>query len=515
MKILIVVDKTDSAIDRLAQEVVKNAPEYDIKVLPIHPKKADGETLYELGNLLNWCDILDIHYWKIGEIIKTTFPKEFEAKPKVLFHFNPYDIDKQKWEYDQVVVGNKSIHNKAPYAFHIPYCVDLDFFKYNEEYTEENRIVNMVVGRIESNKKVLEVAQACKEIGAKLRLIGRVSSGPYMQQVLDTGAVEFFENVTEDDLYKHYKEATIHVCNSVDNFESGTLPILEAMATGVPVLTRNTGHVPDLNNGKNMLVRKGKPDDLEDLKKSMLDLLDNREWRLKLREAAFNTVRKYSSEIMVRRIFNIYKRVYQKPKPMVSVIIPTKDNPEAFIESLVGAVTQDYDKYEVIVSDSGETSVKRIVEAARGKTKVPIKYIRFTKQGYTLPEARNRAVVEAFGDLLVFCDDRLKMEKQTVNEFVNYSEQQTWLWGVKDNSPKAFVENLSAVFREDLIKGGMFNERIAYYGGATQDIKQRFENFSFQLIDRAKATSVKRAKSKKSRRSDIIKAKLILQKLYE
>ena len=219
---------------------------------------------------------------------------------------------------------------------------------------------------------------------------------------------------------------------------------------------------------------------------------------------------------MTRRIFDLYKKVYKKDNPMVSVIIPTKDNPKSFIDSLVAAITQDYGKYEIIVSDSGEVPVKQLVDAARKNSKVPIKYIRFKGKGYTLPEARNRAVIEAYGDLLVFCDDRLAMEKQTVSEFVNYSAESTWLWGVKDDSPKSFVENLSAVLRGDLIRMGMFNERIEFYGGATQDIKQRFEDmFSFNMVEKAKATSIMRAKGKKSRRRDIIKAKLILQKLYE
>ncbi|MBU1759384.1 MAG: glycosyltransferase, partial [Bacteroidetes bacterium] len=56
--------------------------------------------------------------------------------------------------------------------------------------------------------------------------------------------------------------------NSLFDFESGTLPILEAMACGVPVLTRNIGHVPDLFDGKNMVIREGEQNDVEDLKKN-------------------------------------------------------------------------------------------------------------------------------------------------------------------------------------------------------------------------------------------------------
>ncbi len=516
MKTLILVDKSLSAIDRLAQEVKRYYSHYKIQILPIHPKKNTGDDLYRLENALKWCDVLDVHYWKSGEIARSSFPREFEKKKKILFHFNPYDLDKQKWNdiYDLVVVGNVTMHNKLPYAYHIPYGINLDFFKFNPTYTEENRIVNMVVGRIESNKKVLEVAKACKEIGAQLQLIGRVSSGPYMQQILDTGAVRFWENASEEELYRKYLEATIHVCNSVDNFESGTLPIMEAMAVGVPVLTRSTGHVPDLHNGKNMQVRNGTPDNMEDLKENLLNLLDNKEWRLKLRDAAWNTIKNYSSEIMARRIVRLYYKMYEPEKPSVSVVIPTKDNPKTFITCLVSILTNNYSKFEVLVSDSGDMPVERIIKAAREKTDVPIKYIYFTGRNHTLAEARNRAVVEATGEVLIFCDDRLKMEKDTIDQFAKMAAKNTWIWGVKDDSPKSFVENLSAVMREDLVKGGMFNERIDCYGGTTQDIKSRFD-VDFILINEARAYSITRTKGKNSRRDDIRRAKLLLQKLYE
>ena len=206
-------------------------------------------------------------------------------------------------------------------------------------------------------------------------------------------------------------------------------------------------------------------------------------------------------------------------RKMASVIIPTKDNPKMFVESLVGAIKQDYKKFEIVVADSGDIPVKRLVEEARKNTEVPIKYIHFPDNGnYTLAEARNRAVVEAQGDILVFCDDRLKMEKDAVKELTNYVGNKTWVWGSKDGVVKGFVENFSAVHRKDLIVGGMFNERIQKYGGMTQEVRTRFEKeqgFSFILAEKAKANQIGRSKSKKSRRKDIIESKYTLFRMYE
>lgn len=521
MKILIVIDKLNSAIAHLAQAVKKYTPHHKIKILPIHPKGNSPEILYKASNLLKWADIIDIHYWKSGEVIKTTSPIDFKQKPKILFHFNPYDADKEEInkQYDAVVVGNVAIQDKIPFAHLIPYGVDLNFFKFNEDYTEE-KIVNMVAARIEGKKGIREVAQVCKELGYKFRLVGRVSKMEYMKQVMEIskGSIEFLENANEEQLRNSYYQSAIHVCNSVDNFESGTLPVLEAMASGVPVLTRNVGHIPDIYDGRNMVVRKGQPEDLGDLKANLKEMMENRLWRLKLREKAWETIKNQDVRRMVWGINRLYNRFYKPTQKLMSVIIPTKDNPESFVQCLVGALSQDYNKYEVIVADSGDTPVGIIVDKAREKTKVPIKYIHFPHKGnYTLAEARNRAIVEAEGEYLIFCDDRIEMGPTAVSSFAEASQSKVWLWGMKDEVVKGFVENFSCVNRQDLINGGMFNERVQWYGGMTQEVRQRFEygrGFGFVFISKARAKGIRRAKSKRYRRESIIEAKWLLFKLY-
>ncbi len=523
MKVVIFVDKYGTAIDRLAQMVAKHNPHMDIRVHAVHPKRNDVETLHEAVNLMEWADVIDVHYWKSGEVLRTSFGKQFEEKPRVLFHFNPYDLDKANWSdfYDAVVVGNKAIHNEMPYAFFIPYSVDLGFFSFKDEYvSEDNKNVNMVVGRIEGKKGVLEVAQACKELGYRLKLVGRVSNGDYMRSVIETGVVDFYENASDEQMREIYYDSAIHVCNSVDGFESGTLPILEAMSCGVPVLTRKVGHVPDINNGGNMATRDGVADDVADLTKNLKELMENYYLRQKMRGRAFDTVRNYDSRRMASRVAKLYRKIYMPDYKLVSIVIPTRDNPEAFADVLVAAAQQDYVKKEIVVIDSGETSVKPLVDAVREKSPstLMIKYVHFQHRNtYTLAEARNRGVIEADGEVLVFCDDRIAMEKNAVTEFAKHAKEKAWLWGVKDDTIKGFVENFSCVMRKDLIAGGMFSERMQWYGGMSQEIRTRFEinrGFDFVIIDTAKASGVKRSRSKSSRRRDIIEAKHLLYKMY-
>ena len=520
MKILIIVDKKGSAIDRLARAVQRNSPHQDIVIFPIHPKGNDVDVMIEVQKLMVWCDILDIHYWKSGQVLRNAFPNEFEAKPKVLFHMNPYDAESEENQYyNKVVVGNSEIHSRVPYATLIPYGIDLSFFKFQDEYTED-KVVNMSVARIEGKKGVLEVAKACQELGYKFKLVGRVSKADYMQEVLKAGGdcIEFFEDVKDEKLREIYYQSAIHVCNSTDNFESGTLPILECMACGVPVLTRIVGHVPELYDGSNMVIRQNGPEDVEDIKKNLKEMMENRDWRIKLREKAWETIRNRDDRRMSLQINKLYYSLYKPEHPLVSVIIPTKDNPECLVECLMGALKQEYEKTEVIVCDSGNTPIEEIIRSARKYSNFPIKYIHFIhKDSYTLAEARNRGIVEAEGEYIVFCDDRMKMEKGAVAAFVAYARPDAWLWGVKDDCIKSFVENFSFVARINLIKHGLLCERMQWYGGMTQEIRERYEKLGgvfFILVDEAKAYEIKRSKSKRHRRSDIIEAKFLDYKLY-
>lgn len=525
MRILIVVDKHGTAIDRLARSVQRNLPQHTVIVFPLHPKKQTIDDLAEAQKLMMWADIIDIHYWKSGKVLRETFPGEFNAKPRMLFHFNPYDaVNDENQYYDKVVVGNKEIHDMVPSAYLIPYMIDLSFFKYNDNYTEEQTVM-MSVNRIEGKKGVKEVAQVCRELGYKFVLVGRVSKKEYMDEVIRVGnpdgnnsdKFQFIENATDEQLRDVYYQSAVHVCNSVDKYESGTLPILEAMACGVPVLTRMIGHVPDLYNGGNMEIRVGQPEDVEELKTVLKNLMENRMLREKMRDKAWDTVKNRDDRRMAMMVNKLYYSLYKPPRPLASIIIPTKDNPESFLECLLAAVNQDYEKFEIVVADSGEVPVRQIINEVKKQTEIPIRYIYFERKGnYTLAEARNRAIIEADGEVLVFCDDRMRMDSKAVGLFVSYHKPKTWIWGIKDSFEKGFVENFSSVDRQDLIRNGMFNERIQWYGGMTQEVRERFEGngFEFLYLQEVKATSIKRAGSKARRRADIIEAKNLIFKLY-
>jgi glycosyltransferase involved in cell wall biosynthesis len=517
MKILIVCDKLESAIGKLAKSVVELNPHFDIHLIAVHPKRPDPEQIEDYVKYASEADIVDYQYWKTAMMLRENLPDVFnKASKKILQHHNPYDVDKEKWDeiFDKVIVNNETIHRALPYAELIHNSVDVEYNKFNDDYTTEN-VVQMVAARIGKEKGVREVAQACKELGYKFLLVGRPSKQDYLDEVLKINPdTDYRRDISDEAVRQSYYESAIHVCNSYDNYESGTLPILEAMSCGVPVLTRKIGHVPDINNGENIVVRVGKEYDIENLKTELKNLMEDSAKRIKMREKAWQSVRNWSN---VRRAWDYSKLYYQvySDKPLVSVVVATCNRPENIKKLLDALEKQDYPNIEVVISEDSILSKIEMVIMQKGLTRWPVKHFLTNKvdNTYGLAKARNIGCIEAQGEIIVIFDDRFAPEPNAVSEFVKNLYDNMWLYGNK-GIKKSFVENFSCIYQKDLISGGMFNEEINEYGGMTQEVRNRFEKqgFIFRFIESAKANELSSTHSRSIRKLEILHMK---DKLYK
>ena len=131
-----------------------------------------------------------------------------------------------------------------------------------------------------------------------------------------------------------------------------------------------------------------------------------------------------------------------------------------------------------------------------------------------MARARNKAIIEATGDVLVFCDQRMIMDKRAVEIFVENIKPRSWLYGNK-GVKKEFVENFSCVYRSDLIKIGMFCERMDIYGGLSQETRSRakYNGFKIEYIESAKAEPMGKSGNKHSKKQEIITSKNRLWKM--
>jgi glycosyltransferase involved in cell wall biosynthesis len=529
LKILCLIDKSGTALDRLAQGVSKYHDNLDYKVLAVHPKRPDPQQLADFEREAKDADIIDAQYYRTLYKLRELYPW-LKDKKTILTHNNPYAIEEQEWNDVDMNVGNNSYITERlgqitekPVEY-IPLTVDTDFWTFNPDW-EANKNVIMVANRIESKKGILPVAIACADLNLHFILVGAISNMDYFQSIIATGNVEFHEQISDEELKQLYYKSTIHVCNSVDKFESGTLPILESMLCGVPVLTREIGHVPELYNGENMYILDGVSEDVEGIKDKLLEMISDKKRLSETRDKAWQTAKTRSNE---RRAY-MYQKLYRQvlsDETSVSVVVPIYDKPEIIKKCLNAIAEQTHKNIEVIVADDnpgvyGETGNRELVEDFAKYVNIPVRYLLTGYQtdlgdeDYGLARARNEATIEATGEVIVYVDQRMVLESTAISEFLKYLKPKVWLYGNKNSGKTNFVENVSCIYRQDVIDFGLFNERVTAYGGLSQETRNRFKNQGgkTEYVESAKATPTGKSSNRNRKRADIIRMKNLLWKI--
>lgn len=533
LKIVVIVDKTGSAIDRLAKGMAKYHTNLDYVVIPVHPKRPDAAQLEAFEREAFDADIIDYAYYRTAEMLRARYPW-LKSKKSVLQIHNPYCITESDWnDYDMVVANNKSIYDELEHITTsnlelIPNTIDTDFWTYNTEW-EPNTNVIMVAARIESKKGVLEVAKACYDLNLNFHLVGSVSKPDYFAEVLKVKNVTFHENISDEALRDLYHRSTIHVCNSIDNFESGPNPLLEAALCGVPILTRKVGHVPELYNGENMVINEAPSTDVAAIKEHLNQMLMDKKRLEELRDNAWNTMKARSNERRAYQYQRLYRQVLSDTTP-VSIVVPIYDKPEIIRKCLDALARQTYQNIEVLVVDDNPLGILRpdsenehLVRDFAKLVSFPVRYTntaqivvdRAHPDGYSdygLARARNVGTIQATGQLMVYCDTRQVMDADCIEQFVKYAKPRYWIFGNKGGGKKSFVENLSCIYRQDIINAGMFSERGNMYGYQSQELRYRVRNQGIhtEYIESAKATPAGKSSNRNRKRGEIVRAKNLL-----
>ena len=144
--------------------------------------------------------------------------------------------------------------------------------------TKQNNKYALAVGRLEKVKGFDLLIESWTNIKTKLVIIG---SGKEKENLLYlvkknnlANKIEIFDEVKREDLISYYENASVFIVSSRD--EGGPRVALEALYLGIPVISTDVGHMPDILP-KELLANK---DDLASLKELLelyvdsIDLID-------------------------------------------------------------------------------------------------------------------------------------------------------------------------------------------------------------------------------------------------
>lgn len=542
MKVVAIVDKPGSAIHRLALMNAERLPHLRYTVCTLHPKRPSEQETAKIEHELKDADMIDVQYWKSGIVALQRLPFA-DSLPRILTHHNEHNIhdtDKDHWswkdyEWTAHVCKNgwqKSALKKEGISAHlIPHAAEFSNLSFAPKMPEE-RLVGYV-GQIKKVKGVREIAEACRRLEYKLLIVGSVSESEYARELMrkyEDTIQTFYPGsfyVPDEQIRFAYERMRVYCANSDDGTESGTMPIIEAMVSGVPIVTRNIGLVRDSGeHGKNMFIRKGRYDDVDELEKSLKMVMENDDIACDMRENAWRTARQYHPDRQAREYERLFRKALEPSAPLVSIIMPTCGRNETIVKNIQSLQEQTYRNFEVVVCDDNtirdSSELLSALKSLRCSVRFPIRHVWTIKKepGYQLAKARNMGIIEAAGDILVFCDDRLKMHPDAILAFVkrltanDNKPAKKWLWGSKGKF-KTFVENFSCAWRRSIIDAGMFSERMDGYGGMTQEISGRYgaQGFTFDFCPQAACEPMLSTHSKSRHREEIIKSKIKLYKM--
>jgi glycosyltransferase involved in cell wall biosynthesis len=174
----------------------------------------------------------------------------------------------------------------------------------------------LAVGRLVPYKGFDVLIRAMRRIDKKLLLIG---TGPLQAQLINLAATEGVKDKVVmlghvRDTRPYFSAATVFVLPSVTRAEAFGIVQLEAMAAGVPVVNTNIDSgVPEVcvHGETGITVPPGDPAALSE---AIQMLLDQRDLRERLAQAAKARVRaEYSADLMCSRTMRIYDEILQAP----------------------------------------------------------------------------------------------------------------------------------------------------------------------------------------------------------
>jgi glycosyltransferase involved in cell wall biosynthesis len=179
----------------------------------------------------------------------------------------------------------------------------------NCEFIHQPFIFNEIVPTIllvgtKENKNLERVIIALEGLSCKLVILGRLSE--IQISFLEKHYIRYINlnDLSLNEVVKVYSESDLLCFASV--YEGFGLPILEAQATGRPVVTSNLGAMLEVAGESACLVD---PFDIDSIRSGVERIILDNEYREQLIEKGFQNVKKYRLETIANQYYSLYEEL--------------------------------------------------------------------------------------------------------------------------------------------------------------------------------------------------------------
>ncbi|MBN2663459.1 MAG: glycosyltransferase family 4 protein [Bacteroidales bacterium] len=184
----------------------------------------------------------------------------------------------------------------------IPNCVSDKFIKVEKKFNSKKP--NILIVGTKENKNLSRSIQALSGVNCKVSIVGKLKDS--QKKKLEDFNINYSNhyNLHFEDVVKMYQQADILLFPTI--YEGFGIPILEAQATGVPVITSDLQPMNQVAGDGALLLN---PFNVEDIKNGLVKIIDDENYRNKIVEIGFENVKKYRCKEIAKMYYNLYLEV--------------------------------------------------------------------------------------------------------------------------------------------------------------------------------------------------------------
>ena len=242
-------------------------------------------TVHDIGSVLNKRGLK----YKVLRFFWFTMPFACVKYITVISEFTKFEILKNfKINPEKIIV--------------IPDCVSPEI-KYSEiPFNQE--IPNILQIGTKQNKNLDNLIPALNEIPCKLTIVGKLND---IQTALLKHHQIKYENkydLAYEEIINLYKRSDL--VTFVSTYEGFGVPILEAQATGRPLITSDLSPMKDVAGEGALLVD---PYNVKAIRYAITKIIEDKDFREKIIKKGSENVKKYSAKSVANQYYNLYKQI--------------------------------------------------------------------------------------------------------------------------------------------------------------------------------------------------------------
>ncbi len=182
----------------------------------------------------------------------------------------------------------------------IPNCISSDF-TFEPKFSFPQKPIILLIGTKE-NKNVERVFQAMDKLACKIVIVGQLTTYQRDLAVKLNLDIQNEVDVSHSRIVELYKYCDL--LSFVSLKEGFGMPIVEAQATGRPVLTSNCSSMPEVGGDGALYVD---PYNVQEIRKGLISLINNKELRDNLVQLGYKNVKRFSAQTIADQYAELYK----------------------------------------------------------------------------------------------------------------------------------------------------------------------------------------------------------------